>query len=340
MIDYSNCPVFTLEQALEVLELKQLDLLDECKIDLKVNGFASLKSAKQGQLSFWVKGHSLVELRNTQASYVLVPENSEIISELNAEGEALKSKTIYIQVSDPYSAMIDLLEKAKEKQLQNLKEQAQIHLSAKVHPTAVVEGAIEANVVVGPNCFVAGGSIIEEGSILESGVQVYSNVRVGKNCVLQAGCVIGSRGFGFRQANLKENKSKSLLVVPHFGGVVLSDEVQIGANSVVAAGFLEPTLLGKRSCIDSLVQIGHNVTLGSDCYMASQSGIAGSTTLGNGVRVAGGAQIAGHLELGDGVTVTAKAGVTRSIKAGMTVSGYPAMEHSLWKRLVVKFRRG
>lgn len=337
MIDFSNCSVLSLSKAYELLGLP-----NSYESDSQIEGFTSLNSAKHGQLSFWVEGHSVLELKNTQASYVLVPNESSIIDELNEQENLLESpkKMTYIKVLDPYSAMIDLLTKAKEKQLEGFPHSSQIHPSAKVHPSAVVEGSIAQNVTVGANCYVAEGSIIEENSVLETGVNIYENVKIGKSCILQSGVVIGSRGFGFRQSSEPSKSSKRLLAVPHFGGVVLSDEIQIGANSVVASGFLEPTLIGERSCIDSLVQIGHNVVLGGDCYMASQSGIAGSTTLGNGVRVAGGAQIAGHLKIGDGVTITAKAGVIRSVEAGAMVSGYPAMEHGLWKRLVVKFRRG
>jgi UDP-3-O-[3-hydroxymyristoyl] glucosamine N-acyltransferase len=334
-MNFANCQYFNLKQILESLKLDECASLKN-QLETKITGFSSLAVAKKGQLSFWVEGRSVLELKNTEASFVLVPKDSSLMREWVEKQikSGIEMSSHYIKVVDPYASIIEILLEAQKIHLQKFNLETKIHSRAKVHPSAVVEGVVHSGAVVGPNCFIASGSVVGEGSVLEAGVNVYANVTLGKRCILQSGCVIGSRGYGFRQSL----ESKALIPVPHLGGVVIADDVQIGANSVVASGFLEPTALGERSCLDSLIQIGHNVVLGGDCYMASQSGIAGSTVLGRGVQVAGGAQIAGHLKIGAGAVITAKAGVTHSIGAGAKVSGYPAMDHGLWKRLVVKFR--
>jgi UDP-3-O-[3-hydroxymyristoyl] glucosamine N-acyltransferase len=344
-MNFSKCNDYSLKQILDFLNLgsecliyNKRGLSFEKMKNQKILGYSSLKKAGLNSLSFWIKDHSLLSFKSSNAGYVFVSEGSQWIRNLAIQYQAEESSKVLIQVADPYATMIELLSLLKIKIEDPGSFKSEIHPSAQVHPSALVEGSVGANSIIGPNCFIASRSFIDENSVVEANVTLYENVKIGAGSILQAGCVIGSRGFGFRNGGSEEGIEK-LISVPHFGGVVLGENVQIGANSVVASGFLEPTLIGRNSCLDSLVQIAHNVALGENCYMASQSGIAGSTTLGRSVQVAGGAQIAGHLEIGDGVTITAKAGVTHSIKAGLTVSGYPAIEHSLWKKLIVKFRR-
>jgi UDP-3-O-[3-hydroxymyristoyl] glucosamine N-acyltransferase len=93
------------------------------------------------------------------------------------------------------------------------------------------------------------------------------------------------------------------------------------------------TLVGRGTKIDNLVQVGHNVTIGPNCILVAQVGIGGSTEVGSGVTLAGQAGAAGHIKIGDGATVAAQAGVTKSVPEGITVSGYPAREHSQANRI-------
>lgn len=162
-------------------------------------------------------------------------------------------------------------------------------------------------------------------------VSIYQNVKIGKNCVIHSGAVIGSRGFGFYEFEGKRRE------VPHFGGVVIGDNCEIGANSVIAAGFLEPTTLGDNCKLDSLVQIGHNCKIGNDCIFCAQSGLAGSVIVENGVTLAGGAQVSGHLTLGEGCSIAAKAGVTKSVPSGKIYAGFPAIPIMKWNRSIALF---
>ncbi|MCL1957276.1 MAG: hypothetical protein FWF63_08130, partial [Fibromonadales bacterium] len=110
---------------------------------------------------------------------------------------------------------------------------------------------------------------------------------------------------------------------------------EIGPNSVVAAGFLEPTRLGNFCKLDSFVQIGHNCIVGNNAIFCSQSGLAGSVIVEDDVTLAGGAQVAGHLTLGKGCIIAAKAGVTKSVKPGAKVAGFPAIPIEEWRRRTV-----
>jgi UDP-3-O-[3-hydroxymyristoyl] glucosamine N-acyltransferase len=99
------------------------------------------------------------------------------------------------------------------------------------------------------------------------------------------------------------------------------------------------TFVGRGTKIDNLVQIGHNVKIGENCILVAQVGIGGSAELGRGVTMAGQAGVGGHIKIGDGTTVAAQAGVNKSIPAGMTVSGYPAREHSQANRIYASLQK-
>lgn len=55
---------------------------------------------------------------------------------------------------------------------------------------------------------------------------------------------------------------------------------------------LSSTVLDDGTCLDNLVQVGHNVRLGKDCLIVSQVGISGSTHVGDNVTMAGQAGVA------------------------------------------------
>lgn len=146
---------------------------------------------------------------------------------------------------------------------------------------------------------------------------------------LQAGVVIGSDGFGYVL-----DKGCHLKVI-QIGNVIIHDDVEIGANSTVDRGALGPTVIGKGTKIDNLVQVAHNVVTGEHCIMVSQVGISGSTTLGNYVTLAGQVGLVGHLKIGDRVTVGGKSGVMHNIPAGESWFGYPAQPDRKAKRMIV-----
>jgi UDP-3-O-[3-hydroxymyristoyl] glucosamine N-acyltransferase len=127
--------------------------------------------------------------------------------------------------------------------------------------------------------------------------------------------------------------------VPQIGHVVLGDDVEIGANVTIDRGALAPTIIGKGTKIDNLVQIGHNVVVGENCLIVSQAGVAGSTRLGNYVVLGGQVGLAGHLKLGDRVSVGAQSGVMHDIPDGQMWLGYPAQPDRRTKRQLLSLQQ-
>ena len=124
-------------------------------------------------------------------------------------------------------------------------------------------------------------------------VTIYPRTEIGQRVRIHAGTVIGSDGFGYVQDGGVHRK------VPQIGNVIIGDDVEIGANVTIDRGALGPTVIGKGTKIDNLVQIAHNVEIGEGSLIISQVGISGSTKFGKYVILAGQAGFAGHLKIGD-----------------------------------------
>ena len=197
----------------------------------------------------------------------------------------------------------------------------------RIAPGAVVEGCLEGDVWVGPGAHVGKGSFIGAGSRIEANAVIGDHCLLGRNGVVQSGAVIGCAGFGFFA-----RPDGGLAAMPHLAGVEIGEEGWIGAKTVVAAGVLHPTSLGRGCKLDSHVQIAHNVRMGDDCLLASQAGIAGSTVAGHRLRMGGASRVDGHLRLGNDVTIAACSGVTKDWPDHSVVAGFPARPIREWRR--------
>ena len=251
-------------------------------------------------------------------------------------GAGLSEATPHIEVPDPKQALARLSRQfdTRHPVAEGQHPSAVIHSEAKlaedVHigPGAVIGAGAQigagsrvgARVVIGPNV------IIGPDCRLHPGVTLYEGTVLGARVTLHSGAVIGADGFGYVASD------KGVLKVHHLGGVVLADDVEIGANTCVDRGTLNDTRIGPRSKIDNLCQIGHNVVIGSDCFMAGSSAVGGSTVLGDRVVVGGSVGIIDHLSIGDGVQLGARALVRQDIPAGQRWLGHPAKEMRAYVR--------
>lgn len=201
------------------------------------------------------------------------------------------------------------------------------------------------NVAIAPGAIIGSGATIGDNSsigpnaVIGRGVTIGSGCRIGA-CVSLAYCVIGDRvilhagvrigedGFGFTSG------PSGLRKIPQLGRVIVSDDVEIGANTTIDRGTVGDTLIGSGTKIDNLVQIGHNVVIGRNCVIVAQVGISGSCRLGEGVLLGGQAGLADHVHIGDGARIGAKAGVVRDVGPGEAVIGYPARpSRQFWREM-------
>jgi UDP-3-O-[3-hydroxymyristoyl] glucosamine N-acyltransferase len=225
--------------------------------------------------------------------------------------------------------------------------------AAGIHPTAIVPASarIDPTAHVGPYCilgekvrigprsvlqgliYVGADCLVGEDVTIFPNVTLYPRTEVGNRVRIHSGTVVGSDGFGYVLDNGIHRK------VPQIGNVIICDDVELGANVTVDRGALGPTIIGKGTKIDNLVQIAHNVTIGEHCIIVSQVGVSGSTKLGNYVILGGQVGLAGHLKIGNRVSVAAQSGVMHNIPDGETWIWTPAQPDRQAKRQMIALQQ-
>jgi UDP-3-O-[3-hydroxymyristoyl] glucosamine N-acyltransferase len=221
-----------------------------------------------------------------------------------------------------------------------------IHRSAQVSKSAILGN----DIYIGPNVIIEDEAVIENGAYIHAGCYVGTNARIGANSIIypnvtiyykciigenniiHSGTVIGSDGFGFVR------KEETIEKILQTGRVIIKDDVEIGSNCSIDRGTIGDTEIGKGTKLDNQIQIGHNCKIGELCFIAGQSGIAGSTTIGDFVTIAGQVGIAGHITIGSGVIIAAKSGITKDIAPGEFWFGYPATPYKAKTREIANIR--
>ncbi len=305
--------------------------------DMKISGPSQIDKGRPGTVTFLANPKYEEHIYTTVASVVVV---SREFSPRQTLSPAM------IKVDDVYGAMMFLIEKFSKNgtPLPGISEFSVIQPTCRVSDEVSI-GAftmLEADVVVGarsilyPGVYVGAGSIIAEDVILYPGVKLYANTQIGARSIIHANAVIGSDGFGYRP-----DEQGHYHKISHVGGVVIEEDVEIGANAVIDRGTLSVTRIGKGSKIDNLVHIAHNVTIGEHTAIAAQTGVAGSTTIGSYNRIGGQVGIAGHIQLADKIEIQGQSGVhTGKFPEGSKLFGSPAFNYmdylksySLFKKL-------
>ena len=298
---------------------------------VSVSSFGKIEEAKPGQLSFLANPKYEEYLYHTKASIIIINESLELKQPVSAT---------LVRVADAYTAFATLLAKYQElitQQLTGIQQPSYIADSATLGENNFI-GAfvyIGENVRVGNNVklfpsVVLGNNVtIGDNTILHAGVKVYFDCVIGKNVIVHAGTVIGSDGFGYAP-----QKDGSYQKVPQIGNVVIEDFVEIGANVTIDRATMGSTIIHSGVKLDNLIQIAHNVEVGTDTVIAAQTGISGSTKVGKNVMIGGQVGTAGHIQIADGSKINGQSGVTKSIKEpNKTFNGTPAVDFSTSMRV-------
>jgi len=188
-----------------------------------------------------------------------------------------------------------------------------------IHPTAIVESKIPKSVYVGPFSYVEKNVKIGENTMIQSNVHIHKNTSLGKNCIIDSGSVIGSDGFGYERDN-----TGKIEMFPHIGGIIIEDDVEIGANVCIDRGTIKNTIIGKGTKIDNLVHIAHNVKIGKNCSIVANSLVAGSCIVGDNVHVAMSVTIRDYVKIGKNAILGMGSIVTKDVSPNVTVIGIPA----------------
>ena len=280
-------------------------------------------------LSQCFKGNELVIKANTPDEYIY------------EKSDKYELKTV--KVEDAYGAFTKLLEYYNQIKLNKsgIEQPSFISDSAKVGNNMYL-GAfayIGENVIIGdnvkiyPNSYIGDNSIIDNNTVIFSGVKIYSETVIGKNCKIHSGTIIGADGFGFAP-----DENGVYKAIPQIGNVIIEDNVDIGSASTIDRATMGSTVIRQGVKLDNQIQIAHNVEIGKNTVIASQTGVAGSTKIGENCMIGGQVGISGHLKIGNNVKILAQAGISKSIKDDMMVNGTPAFKVQDFNKSYVYFK--
>lgn len=285
-----------------------------------IAGFASLKEARAGDLSFFSDSRYQSRLLATQASAVLVP----------LDYANLPANVSCIGVCDPSRSFETIVERygiQPEPFVAGVHPSAVVAESAKFNPTKVCVGAnavideeaeIEDGVEIGAGSYVGRKVRIGKDSKLFARATIHRGCTLGERVILHSGVVVGADGFGYEFENGRHRKVRQM------GIVQIDDDVEVGAGSMIDRARFGRTWIGEGTKIDNLVQIGHNVVIGRHCIIVACAAIAGSAVIGDYVVIAAQVGVVGHVCIGSQSTLGARSGVTKDLAGGQTYLGFPA----------------
>jgi UDP-3-O-[3-hydroxymyristoyl] glucosamine N-acyltransferase len=308
----------------------------DCRLEgdgaIEIRGVAGIDDASPGYLTFFANKKYAAALRSTRASAVILGETAEA-----APCAMLRSRHPYLAFAQAVELFADPWRPAPGVHpLAWVGEGVSLGPEASVGPFAAVsDGArIGARTIVHPHVTIGRHAELGDDCVGQAGVSIRERVTIGHRVILQDGAVVGSDGYGFaRRPDGTHHR------IPQIGGVVIEDDVEIGANATIDRPAVGVTRIGAGTKIDNLVQIAHGVSVGRNVLLAAQVGVAGSVTIEDDVTLAGQVGVAGHITLGKGVIATAQTGIPNSVEPGAFISGYPAVPNREWLKSSAVFRK-
>ena len=302
--------------------------------EAEVFKLAKIEEGTEGSLTFLANPKYANYIYTTAATITIVN------SDFTPENELT---TTLIKVEDAYQSFSKLLEYYNQVKLmksgieqpsvisENVTYGENLYLGSFCYVGKNV--TIGNNVKIYPNSFIGDNVTIGDNCVFFAGVRIYSESVIGSNCVIHSGTIIGSDGFGFApQEDGTYNK------VPQIGNVILEDNVEVGSCTTIDRATLGSTIIRKGVKLDNQIQIAHNVEIGENTVIASQTGIAGSTKIGKSCMIGGQVGIVGHITIGNNVRVQAQAGIAKSIADGEVIQGSPAFNYGDFSKSYVHFK--
>jgi UDP-3-O-[3-hydroxymyristoyl] glucosamine N-acyltransferase len=300
--------------------------------ELGVCRVATLENAGPDAIAFLANPKYLRQMEATLAGAVIVGAGAR---------DATRAARIVCANPYAYFARVSALLNPARGAVPGVHPTAVVDAGANVHPGAEI-GAyavvcraahIAEGSTIGAGTYVGEGARIGRDTRLHPSVTVYAGCTIGERGILHSGVVIGADGFGIA---FDEDR---WVKVPQVGGVVIGDDVEIGANTTIDRGAIDDTVIEDGVKLDNQIQIAHNVRIGAHTAIAACTGIAGSAQIGAHCRIGGAVAIAGHVTIADRVEISGHTAITRSIDTAGVYSGvYPFEPNAKWRRNAAQLR--
>jgi UDP-3-O-[3-hydroxymyristoyl] glucosamine N-acyltransferase LpxD len=270
----------------------------------RIKGISSITGARSDDLSFCsYEGDKAVRLISQSNAGVIFCKKSLRGLVKPRQGAQL------VFLDNPRFVFVNLANKLFEKKkMVGISRNAVISKTAKIGARCYVGDYT----VIGEDCKIGNDTIIYDK------VTLVGNCVIGDRCVIHSGVTLGDDGFAF------ERDEGGLHRFPHFGRVIIGDDVEICANSHIARGSLSDTIIGDGTKIDSLVHISHNVVVGKNCEITAGAVIGGSARVGDSTWIGLNATVKDQIIVGNNVIVASGASVIHDVPSQDIVAGVPA----------------
>lgn len=274
--------------------------------DIEIQGISTLNDFKENTIIFINKyNDELIEkINNMNNLFILLKEEYKDKIKLN--------NNAYVFVKNPryeYARLVDFIVSGEEDY--KYKEVFGSYIAENSHIDPSVK--IEPGVFIGPNV------TIGKGTKILSGAKIKGNVKIGENCIIRENCVIGGYGFGFD----KDYEGKNFRL-PHLGGVLIGNNVEVGAITTVCSGTINPTIIEDYAKVDDHVHVAHNVVIGENSIVTACAEISGSCIIGKNSWIAPNTSIINGIKIGENVTIGMGAVVTKPVEDNKIMVGAPA----------------
>ncbi len=293
--------------------------------NIEVTGVNGIMEAGPGDISFAVPPY-VDECHKSRAGVMI----------LGIGTRKLEDRPV-IRVANPRAAFAILLEVFRPQshversisQYAYVDPRAKIGRNVAIQPFCYIEreAQIGDGVVIYPHVYIGAGVKIGRDSILYPNSVIRADCVLGERVILQPGAVIGSDGFGYTN-----QEDGTHIKVPQSGNVIIEDDVEIGANSTIDRATVGSTVVGRGTKIDNLVHLGHNVTVGKNCFLCGQVGVAGSTGIGDNNTFAGQVAVNGHITIGNNNLFAGRTGITKNVGDNQMMGGFPERSVKEWMR--------
>lgn len=303
---------------------------------VKIERPSKIEEATEGCITFLANPRYEQYAYTTRASAILVGQDFVPSKPISAT---------LIRVKDVYGALGALLNHFQGEngmpggisELAFVDANADVAEGVSVGAFTVIKKGVSIGVdsVICEQVFIGENVSIGRDVLVYPGARIYSGVKIGDHCIIHSNAVIGSDGFGY-----SIDDQGAYHKIPQIGTVEIHNHVEIGANTVIDRATMGATVIEQGVKLDNLIQVAHNVEIGSNSVVAAQAGIAGSTKIGRNVQVGGQTGFIGHIQIADGTRLQAQSGVMQNIEEeNQILYGSPAFERRAFLKSYILFKQ-
>lgn len=181
-----------------------------------------------------------------------------------------------------------------------------------------IDAKIGKSVTIMPGAYIGSDTIIGDGSYIGAGTKLVGKIVIGKNVIIRENAVLGADGL-----TTDRDDNGHAVTMPQFGGIIIEDDVQIGANTVIARGAIDDTIIRRGAKIDNCCFISHNVDVGEDSFIVGETIMFGSSSVGARTLISGNCTIANTVHVGSDSILGMSATALKSLPDNVIAFGSP-----------------